>query len=363
MTEAPGRVAPVEGAGYLARFLGPEEIRCWDTMAQAAAHSCFMQSAAWAAFKEREGYRAYFAGVWTADRLVGGMVLYGYPESCGAALLAAPGGPVLPGEHYVVGLRLLSRLCRNLATALGIAAIRIEPAVPLDGDGLPYLQDALVSLGYSRAPGDILPSQSWIVDLRQSDEVLLAHMKHKGRYNIGIARRHGIAVRFSQDERDIPMFYRMFSLTARRKRFFGEPYAFFINLCQTLFASGNAELGFAESNGQAVAAILVVYWGQRATYLYGGRMFTHDRLMAPYLLHWEAMLRAKHRRNSLLYDFYGYSADPKHSYHAFSRFKSRFGGFPVTYAGAHDLLCYDVLADALVSLLHDSEGGVVCMDS
>jgi len=39
-------------------------------------------------------------------------------------------------------------------------------------------------------------------------------MKPKGRYNIGVARRHGVEVRFSSDERDIPLFYRIFEQTA-----------------------------------------------------------------------------------------------------------------------------------------------------
>jgi len=76
----------------------------------------------------------------------------------------------------------------------------------------------------------------------------------------------------------------------------------------------------------------------QATYLYGGRTFEQDRVMAPYLLHWEAMLNAKQRRGCRLYDFYGYSADPRHSYFPFSRFKKQFGGFPLSYPGAMTII-------------------------
>ena len=349
---------PLCEGDFTVALLAPEEVSAWDLLAEAFPHACFMQSSSWAAFKEREGYRVYFAGLRKAGRLVGGMILYAYPEYRGPALLAAPGGPVLPPEHYAVGMLLLTRFSASLAGRLGIAALRIEPAVPLDGGDRLSVAAMLGELGYVRAPADILPAETWLVDLRQSESTLLAGMRPKGRYNIGVARRHGVQVRFSHDERDIPLFYRIFEETARRKRFFGEPYAHFINLCQTLFAAGMAELGFASLGDGTLAAILVVYWAGRATYLYGGRSFEHDRVMAPYLLHWEAMLRAKHR-GCRLYDFYGYTTDPGHSYFPFSRFKKQFGGFPVTCPGAHDHYNYGVLADTMVDLLRDLSGGLV----
>jgi len=341
---------------YSVALLSPDEIQEWDLIAEAIPHSCFMQSSSWASFKEREGYQVFFAGVWVDTCLVGGMILFAYPECRGPALLAAPGGPLLPPEHYARGLQLLTRFSTTLANRLGIAALRIEPAVPLDRDTSLPLQHILGELGFVRSPADILPSESWAVDLRQHETALLADMKPKGRYNIGLARRHGIEVRFSSDERDIPLFYRIFEQTARRKRFFGEPYAYFINLCQTLFAAGRAEFGFASLGKDTLAAILVVYWDGRATYLYGGRSFEHDRVMAPYLLHWQTMLNAKHRRDCRLYDFYGYSADPQHTYFPFSRFKKQFGGFPLTYPGAHDYYFYGVLADTVVNLLSNLSG-------
>lgn len=347
---------PVFEGEYSVALLSKEETRNWDLLAEAIPHSCFMQSLTWASFKEQEGYRVFFAGVRVRERLVGGMLLFAYPECRGPALLAAPGGPLLPPEHYAAGLRLLTRFCAALAECLGIAALRIEPAVPLDPDHCPPFPEMLGELGFVRSPADILPSESWAVALHQSEAELLAGMKPKGRYNIGVARRHGIQVRFSSDERDIPLFYRIFQQTACRKRFFGEPYAYFINLCQTLFADGRAELGFASLNGNTLAAILVVYWAGQATYLYGGRTFEHDRVMAPYLLHWESMLNAKHRRSCRLYDFYGYSADPRHPYFPFSRFKKQFGGFPLTYPGAHDYYFYGALADTVVDLLRDLSG-------
>ena len=340
---------------YSVSQLSPGEIVHWELLAESAPHSCFMQSAPWASFKEREGYRAIFAGVRKGGDLVGGSVFYAYPAARGPALLAAPGGPLLPAEHFAVGLRLLTRFCAPLAEQLGVASLRVEPAIPLAPQTSLFLQRTFDELGFVRSPADILPSESWLINLEQDEAELSEGMKPKGRYNVRVAGRHGVQVRFSSEEADIPLFYRIFEETARRKRFFGEPYAYFINLCQTLFAAGRAEFGFASLNGEVLAAILVGYWAGRATYLYGGRLFEQGQVMAPYLLHWEAMLNAK-GRGCKLYDFYGYSDNPQHSYFPFSCFKKQFGGYPVSYPGAHDHYYYGILADALVDLLNNLSG-------
>ncbi|MCM0083030.1 peptidoglycan bridge formation glycyltransferase FemA/FemB family protein [Geomonas sp. Red32] len=346
---------PLAEGCYSVSLLSPGEIDGWDELAEAIPDSCFMQSASWARFKEREGYRVFFAGVRKEGEPVGGIVLYCYPGGRGPSLLAAPGGPLLPPGEYAAGLRLLTRFCGDLAGQLGVASLRIEPAVPVTARHRMPLPRLLDELGFVRSPADILPSESWVVDLDRDEAALSAGMKPKGRYNVRVARRHGVQVRFSTEDRDIPLFYRIFEETARRKRFFGEPYAHFINLCQTLFAAGRAELVFATLDGETLAAILVVYWGGRATYLYGGRSFEKREAMAPYLLHWEAMLNAK-ARGCRLYDFYGYSGDPRHSYFPFSRFKRQFGGRPVAYHGAHDRYYYGILADTMVNLLRDLSG-------
>jgi peptidoglycan pentaglycine glycine transferase (the first glycine) len=175
-------------------------------------------------------------------------------------------------------------------------------------------------------------------------------MKPKGRYNVNLSQRRGVEIEFTTDSQAIPLFYDVFRQTVQRQQFFGEPYGFFINLCQTLFATQIAEIGLARWRGKLLAVMLVVYWGDRAIYLYGGRSAEHPEVMAAYGLHWSAMQRAK-AKNCQLYDFYGFTRNPSHGYANFSRFKSQFGGFLVTTTGALDCFFYDRLADTLISLL------------
>ncbi|HEY9907827.1 MAG TPA: peptidoglycan bridge formation glycyltransferase FemA/FemB family protein, partial [Thermosynechococcaceae cyanobacterium] len=257
-----------------------------------------------------------------------------------ANLLMAPGGPFLLAEFQTTGMQLLMQQAAELATDLGAIALRIEP---LYSEKPAFLKD------FVRAPIDVLPSETLLINLRPETEMLAA-MKPKGRYNLRLSQRHGVTTQFTTDSQALPTFYDLFWETVKRQQFFGEPYGFFINLCQTLFKANLAEIGLARWQGEVLSAILVVYWGDRATYLYGGRSTNHAQVMPNYALHWEAMQRAK-ARGCTVYDFYGYTRNPNHAYAKFSQFKGQFGGSLITTIGAHDYFFYDRLADTLIGIL------------
>lgn len=334
-------IATVEGSALNLQPLALADRRAWDSLARS-----FMQSWAWAEFKELEGYRTFRYGLFAGhDRsLVGGCIFYFYPHAQAANLLMAPGGPVwsdrLTPEEKQAGLRLLLHQAEALGRELGAIALRVEPGL----DRVPeYLSE------FRRSPADLLPSETLVVDLTPSPEAILAAMKPKGRYNIRLSQRHGIRTEFTTDPQAIPGFYDVFWETVQRQRFFGEPYGFFINLCQTLFAAGMAELGFATYGGKVVSAVLLVYWNGCATYLYGGHTRRYPHTMANYGLHWAAMERAR-SRGCQRYDLYGFTRDQTHGYARFSQFKRQFGGQVMTTIGAWDYFFYDQLADRVAAV-------------
>jgi peptidoglycan pentaglycine glycine transferase (the first glycine) len=305
----------------------------WDAVAD-----CFMQSWAWANFKEKEGYQTFRLGLFTADRCVGGVILYFYGQG---SMLAATGGPIWMEGYDVEGMRLLRSAATQIAQEVGAIGLRIEPTRTL----LPE------SWGdWGRSPTDLLPSETLLIDLNLSTSELLTAMHPKGRYNIKVAARHGVTIRFSDALDDLNAFYDCFWNTVKRQGFLGEPYGFFINLCQTLFGSGMAEIGFAEINGEVLATVLIIYWNGRATYLYGGHNRDRGYLMANYGLQWEAIKRAK-SYGCHTYDFYGFTQEANHAYSQFSEFKRKFGGQVVKTIGAHDIYFYDQLADRMAKIL------------
>ena len=76
--------------------------------------------------------------------------------------------------------------------------LRIEPHLPPPRPSL--------LRNWNRAPVDLNPVHSLVLDLTLSDEDLLAQMHPKGRYNLGLSRRHGVQVTRSQSMADVRLY-------------------------------------------------------------------------------------------------------------------------------------------------------------
>ena len=324
--------------------IGPEWDAAWDALAGQRPESGFMQSSAWAAFKRAEGYEIVRYGLFDGRALHGGASLLLYPAHGGEGFLLCPEGPVLPWDDPArarEGLRLLLTAAQTLAEQRGGLGLRIEPHLPPPRPSL--------LRNWTRAPVDLTPIHTLMLDLTLSDAALRAQMRPKGRYNLGLSARHGVRIIQSDRMSDLSRFYVLFAETARRNDFFAEPYGFFLNLGAALFPAGQARLFLAEWQAETVAAILVVFFGRRATYLYGGSSPHHRHVMPNYALQWAA-LQAARARGCVEYDLYGYDPFglPDHLYAGISRFKCQFGGSRRDSIGAYDHIFYDRLADRLV---------------
>ena len=325
----------------------------WDALAGQASESGFMQSSAWAAFKRAEGYETFRYGLFQNGELRGGASLLHYAMQGSAGFLLCPEGPLVdwqnPGAART-GLRLIIGAARQLADAQGAIGLRIEPHLPPPRPSL--------LRNWSRAPIDLLPTHTLILDVTRPDSQLLSQMRPKGRYNLNLSARHGVTVRQSRDAADLAPFYALFAETAGRRQFYAEPYGYFLNLGASLFPNGDAALFLAEWRGEIISAILVTFFGRRATYLYGGSSPAHRAVMPNYALQWAAIQEAR-RRGCVEYDFYGYDPFglPDHLFAGFTRFKLQFGAQRRDSFGAWDLLFYDQLADRLVERLRSAEPG------
>ncbi len=325
------------------------EGQAWERLVASSETSGFMQSLHWAAFKARRGFRVLHLGLHDEGRLMGGLLGYAAPRRHAAGVLVAPDGPVLTWQDAALareGLRLLLEAAERCAPAYEAQALQIEPrlAVPRP----PLLRN------FRRAPLDLLPTETLYLDLTRDPEDLLAAMHPKARYNIRLARRRGVVVGETADPAAVHRFYPLVAAAGQRDDFFVEPRGFFAALADALCPAGLARFLFAEHEGATLAAMLLLTYGTRATYLYGG-VANHGRyLMAGYALQWAAMLAAR-QTGCRVYDFYGYepTGTPDHLYANFSRFKRQFGGTPQQIIGAHTYSFVNSLADAVIRAAHE----------
>ena len=188
-----------------------------------------------------------------------------------------------------------------------------------------------------RFSGDQIQFRNTVeLDLRRSEEELLAAMKGKTRYNIRLAGRKEVVVRQGTDA-DFERIAAMYMTTAARDGFAVRPVEYYLDAWRTLHAAGLAQPLLAEFQGQPLAAVIIVRSGRRAIYMYGASTDSERRRMPNYLLQWEAIRWAKAQGNEV-YDFWGAPDDFVESDPLWGvwRFKAGFKGQVVRHIGAWD---------------------------
>jgi peptidoglycan pentaglycine glycine transferase (the first glycine) len=338
------------------RFLGDIDPssplgRTWESLTQSTAASGFMQSLHWAALKRKQGISSIHLGVFAEQTLIGGAIFYTSAKGNGAGIVVAPEGPVLPWENQSLtaeALRLIIEAVQSRACQLGVMSMRIEPRLT------PPVMPALREFG--RGPVDLVPRDTLYIDLTMPESDLLASMKPKGRYNIKLAERSGVQVVEDHTADCVKRFYSVMSAASSRDQFAVEPRQFFEHLAGVLLPSKNAKIFFAEEGGDTLGTLLLITYGKRATYLYGGITNKKRNLMGGYALQWAA-IKAAREVGCTVYDFYGYDPfrSPGHRYARFSQFKSQFGGTVIRFIGAQDYFYIDNVVDAFVKVVGEAE--------
>ncbi|MFH0828716.1 MAG: peptidoglycan bridge formation glycyltransferase FemA/FemB family protein [Candidatus Kerfeldbacteria bacterium] len=191
-------------------------------------------------------------------------------------------------------------------------------------------------VGFSEGSG-VHPERTLLIDLTKNEQTLLSDMHQKTRYNIKLAERHGVTVGFSRSPTDVEEFLALLKETAQRQKIGIFPLPYYRTMVESL--GDSIEVAVARMHTTPVAAGLMVRFGSTLTYLHGASSAEHHQHMAPHLLQWESIVRAKGLGCSV-YDFFGIAPEGTvdHRWNGITRFKMGFGGTVHQYAGAFNLV-------------------------
>jgi peptidoglycan pentaglycine glycine transferase (the first glycine) len=315
----------------------------WDRFLEATPDIGFMQASWWADFRATTGYEHFGVTLKSRNGVVGGAVVMKFsftPETC---FYYVPEGPVLPGDESIAGQVFGAILeaveARRATEAQTVSHLRLEPRWQhLPGfvrgfRAVPALMDPFME-----------PRNTLCIDLRPSEEDILAQMKPKGRYNIRVAQRHGVSVVEDASDQGVADFQKVYDVMAVRQGIAAKPPEYFQTLVSLLSSLHRGSVFFAEYQGMRLAVAVVVYFGRRTTYFFGGSLDSHRHVMAPYLLHFEIMRKARALGHEW-YDLWGVAPENEtdHPWRSISAFKRKFGGVEVNLVPTLDYV-YDPLA-------------------
>lgn len=299
----------------------------WNEFVASTPNAHFQQSWEWGVLAPDLGGEAIRVAGVEHDTLVGAAQVFITPlGSTGAKQLYIPRGPAL--RHPGVGVLgpLLDRIAL-LGREVNAIGLRIEPNA---ADCAARWKDSLRAMSLRPSYPPTQPRSSWILDISRPLDELLGQMKQKTRYNIRLSGRKGVEIE-EAGPNALDAFYELYQETAARDDFFIQPKGVYARMFDTFAAAGNFCLLVARHEAKIIAAVTLVRFGETCWYLHGASSNVQRNVMAPYLLQWEAIQRAK-RWGCRLYDFRAIPDLLREDQDMFGvyRFKEGFGGYQFT---------------------------------
>ena len=206
--------------------------------------------------------------------------------------------------------------------------LRIEPDIKKEDT---IFRDLITKVGFEIKDDskdfkdEIQPRFVFRLDIKdKTEDEIFANFHSKTRYNIRLAIKKGVEVKEGTRE-DLKDFHRIMVETGKRDDFIIRSLSYFEKMYDELVPNGHMKLLMAYSNGQPIAGIIPIMYGNKVWYLYGASSNSHRNLMPNYLLQW-TMIKEAIERKCDVYDFRGVSGvvDENHPQYGLYRFKKGF---------------------------------------
>jgi len=339
------------------------EPQLWNDAIHSLPGCSILQTWEWGQVKKKFSWEPWYL-LWSDDQgqvVAAALMLIRSLPIPGFKTAYVPQGPMLNWSDKYLYQQVIDDL-EQIAGSNGAFSLKLDPEVIIaigehtDGNSA-YFKTAHSVKKFLSTKGFIYSSQqiqfkntAWL-DLQRSEDELLSDMKQKTRYNVRLAGRKGVTVRHGAI-RDIDLLYEMYLETSLRDRFIIRPREYYQQVWKTFMQAGKALPLIAEVEGEAVAGLMLFYFGDRSWYLYGMSRNVHRRKMPNYLLQWEAV-RISKEMGCRTYDLWGAPEvfDKSDSLWGVYRFKKGFGAKAVQRIGAYDLPIHKIPYKIFIELV------------
>ena len=250
----------------------------WDELLlERSAHP--LQLSGWGDLKAAHNWRVQRVGVYRGEELFGAaqLLIRRLPWPL-QALVYIPRGPVCAVADREVVLDELAHYAQKTYHAV---ALTIEP----DWEG------ELALAGWRRSTNTILIPRTLILDLKLSEDDLMAHMTKKTRQYIRKSAGEAIEIRKVANREELDACLAIYKQTAERAGFALHSDQYYYDVFDKLGDYSVVMAAF--SDGQPIAFLWNVISATTSFELYGGMNDAGQQLRANYALKWQTIVRMK----------------------------------------------------------------------
>jgi CelD/BcsL family acetyltransferase involved in cellulose biosynthesis len=133
-------------------------------------------------------------------------------------------------------------------------------------------------------------------NLERTEDELFGAFERRARQNVRNAVRDGVTVRFGSDLEDVRQYHELHRRTRKRKHsLLAQPVSFFENIWKQFAPTDSLAVGFAEHDGDVIAAAFYVAWDNVWYFKFSASIFERSGVRPNELLAFESMKLAMSR--------------------------------------------------------------------
>ena len=300
----------------------------WQEVIKAHEEANFLQSPAYGKMNEILGSKVIF------DDFDGkGWALMIVRNAKRGRYLEIPCGPLIDWNDKKLRETVLKKIA-EIGKREKCVFVRMRPQLTGEAKNLKILE----SLGMKKSPMHLAAEHTVMLDLKRTEEELLADMRRQTRYEVRRADKLGIKVTPYNTEEIFKEFHKVQEETAKRQGFVPPNF-------KTLMAEREA---FGDkitiyradtTDGEPIAYGMIISDGLEGDYYEAASTELNRKLPGAYALLWQAMKDLK----AAGYDRFNLwgiapAGQPNHRYAGVTTFKTGFGGEVLEFVPAHDLV-------------------------
>ena len=298
--------------------------------------SQFLQSYNWGEFKKGVGLKIFRLAVFEERKIIFAGQIIKRELPLGNSYLYLPRGPIfsnkLSEEKKQKTLDLFLKEVEKIAKKEDSVFLKIEPSFT-DNKIIDYEKKGF------RKSACVQPPDTVMVELEKSEEEILKEMHHKTRYNIRLAERKGVKVEFSENPEEVDKFFELTKFVNEREGICCFSKNYYQKMVEEFKKDGNIFFAKGIYQGKTIVINLLISYGDTVVYNHGASANEYRNVMAPHLVQWETIKKAK-KESYKYYDFRGIAPtdNPKHKWAGITRFKKGYSNKVVSCEGAYDLV-------------------------